>query len=185
MPGSIIWTVGYVGSHGSHLFTGSDENPPVAVKDANGVLHFGANGLSYARWNPALAVINALQTNGKSAYHSLQTNAVHRFSKNFQAQVAYTWGHSIDDGLRRADSKPAAADVRILTTLLPNAATARLISGRHWRERRLSLLPFHGNKFVEGWQLSGILSKTTGPPLIIATGIDQALTGRRATSVLT
>ena len=43
-------------------------------------------------------MINALQTNGKSSYNSLQTNVVHRFSHNFQAQVAYTWGHSIDDG---------------------------------------------------------------------------------------
>ena len=39
-------------------------------------------------------------------------------------------------------------------------------------------LPFKGNKFIEGWQISGIMTKTTGPPIIVATGIDQALTGQ-------
>ncbi len=93
-----ILTVGYVGSHGSHLETQSDQNPPIATRDANGVLHFGANGVSNPRWSPNFGTINALQSNGNSSYNSLQVNAVHRFSHNVQAQAAYTWSHSMDDG---------------------------------------------------------------------------------------
>ncbi len=33
-------------------------------------------------------------------------------------------------------------------------------------------LPFHGNPFVEGWQLSGILSANSGYPINITTGYD-------------
>lgn len=38
----------------------------------------------------------------------------------------------------------------------------------------LVALPFHGNRFVEGWQLTGILSLTSGPPFNINDGFDQA-----------
>ncbi len=43
------------------------------------------------------------------------------------------------------------------------------------------MLPFKGNRFVEGWQISGILSRTTGYPLLLTTGFDQALVGGSAT----
>ncbi len=185
LPGSVILTVGYVGSHGSHLFTGSDENPPIATTDANGVLHFGALnaagvGINNARWNPAMAVINALQTNGKSHYNSLQTNAVHRFSKNFQAQVAYTWGHSIDDGSASSGLETGGGARSNPYNFAAERGNSNFDIRQTLRINGVYRLPFKGNKLVEGWQLSGIMSKTTGPPIIIATGIDQALTGQAA-----
>ena len=38
----------------------------------------------------------------------------------------------------------------------------------------LYALPFHGNRFVEGWQISGILSAFNGIPLNVNTGFDRA-----------
>jgi hypothetical protein len=38
----------------------------------------------------------------------------------------------------------------------------------------LYALPFHGNKFVEGWRFSGILRSSTGFPLTIADGVDAS-----------
>jgi hypothetical protein len=35
---------------------------------------------------------------------------------------------------------------------------------------------------VSGWQLSGILSKTTGPPLLLTTGFDRELVGPSSTT---
>ena len=35
-------------------------------------------------------------------------------------------------------------------------------------------LPFHGNRLVEGWQLSGILSASSGLPFNVFTGYDRS-----------
>src|SRR5207249_8294799 len=35
-------------------------------------------------------------------------------------------------------------------------------------------LPFHGNRIVEGWQISGILNWTSGAPFTPAIGFDQS-----------
>jgi hypothetical protein len=183
LPASVILTVGYVGSHGSHLFTGSDQNPPIATTDANGVLHFGTVstsgvGLSNARWNPAMGVVNALQTNGRSSYNSLQTNAVHRFSKNFQAQVAYTWGHSTDDGSASSGLETSGGGRSNPYNFASERGNSTFDIRQTLRVNGVYALPFKGNKFVQGWQISGIMSKTTGPPIVVTTGIDQALTGQ-------
>jgi hypothetical protein len=183
LPGAWVLTVGYVGSHGSHLFTGSDQNPPIVTTDANGVLHFGvANaagvGISNPRWNPALGVINALQTNGKSTYNSLQTNAVHRFSRNFQAQVAYTYAHSIDDGSASSGLETGGGGRSNPYNFASERGNSSFDIEHTVRVNGVYTLPFKGNKLIEGWQISGIMTKTTGPPIIVATGIDQALTGQ-------
>jgi len=183
LPGAWVLTVGYVGSHGSHLFTGSDQNPPIVTTDANGVLHFGAAnssgvGISNPRWNPALGVINALQTNGRSSYNSLQTNAVHRFSHGFQAQVAYTYAHSIDDGSASSGLETGGGGRSNPYNFASDIGNSTFDIEHTIRVNGQYDLPFKGNKFISGWKISGIMTKTTGPPIIVATGIDQALTGQ-------
>jgi len=181
-PGAWVLTVGYVGSHGSHLFTGSDQNPPMVTTDANGVLHFGTVnssgvGVSNPRWNPALGVINALQTNGRSSYNSLQTNAVHRFSRNFQAGVAYTYAHSIDDGSASSGLETGGGGRSNPYNFASERGNSSFDIEHTVRINGEYDLPFKG-KFISGWKIAGIMTKTTGPPIIVATGIDQALTGQ-------
>ena len=36
------------------------------------------------------------------------------------------------------------------------------------------LLPFHGNRLVEGWQVSGIFTAQSGSPFTVTDGFDQA-----------
>jgi hypothetical protein len=38
----------------------------------------------------------------------------------------------------------------------------------------LYALPFHGNRLVEGWQLTGILTASSGLPFNVADGVDQS-----------
>lgn len=187
-----ILTVGYVGSHGSHLETQSDQNPPIAVKDANGVLHFGTpgpanangvtnGGLSFARWSPAFGTINALQSNGNSSYNSLQTNAVHRFSNNVQAQFAYTWSHCIDDGSGSSGLETGGGPRSNPYDFRSDRGSCTFDLRHSFRVNGVYKLPFKGNRVIEGWQLNGIMSRTTGPPLLLTTGFDRALVGGSAT----
>jgi hypothetical protein len=45
------------------------------------------------------------------------------------------------------------------------------------RGNALWALPLQGNRFVEGWQLTGIVSANTGLPFTVSTGFDQAFIG--------
>jgi hypothetical protein len=42
------------------------------------------------------------------------------------------------------------------------------------RVNSLVTLPFHGNRLVEGWQITGILAANTGLPFNVSDGVDQS-----------
>jgi hypothetical protein len=182
LPGDVILTVGYVGSHGSHLVTQSDQNPPIE-QIINGVAYFGnpATGLSFPRWSPSFGAINALQANGRSSYNSLQVNAVHRFSRNFQAQVAYTWAHSIDDGSGSSGLETGGGPRSDPYDFALDRGSSTFDARQALRINGVYTLPFKKNRLVSGWQISGILSKSTGLPLLLTTGFDRELVGPSST----
>jgi hypothetical protein len=166
-----ILTVAYVGSEGVHLFVERDLNPPLATIDASGVYHFGAT-----RINPAFGLLDNFVAGGTSHYNSLQANLTHRFAHNFQAQVVYTWAHSIDDGSGTYGTElggPAENPYNIgydrgLSTF--DVRQSATINGVY-------AFPFKGNKFVEGWQLSGIFTAHTGTPFSPVVGYDISALG--------
>jgi hypothetical protein len=183
LPGDFILTVGYVGSHGNHLLTQSDMNPPVA-RVINGVTYFGdpATGLSFPRWSPNFGALNSLQTNGRSSYNSLQVNLVHRFSHNFQAQFAYTYGHSIDDGSGSSGLETGGGPRSDPYNFALDRGSSTFDVRHAIRVNGVYTMPFHRNALVSGWQLSGIVSRNTGLPLLLTTGFDRELVGPSSTA---
>ncbi len=181
LPYDTILTVGYVGSHGSHLMTQTDQNPPIPITDANGVVHFGTGTLSNPRWSPNFGTINALQVNGNSSYNSLQANAVHRFSHNFQGQLAYTWSHCIDDGSGSSGLETGGGPRSDPYNYALERGSCTFDLRHSFRANSVYMLPFKGNRLIEGWQVSGILSRTTGAPLLLTTGFDRSLIGPSST----
>ncbi len=165
LPDTVL-TVAYVGSAGVHLFAERDLNPPLATVDSNNVTHFGTT-----RINPNFGLLDNFVASGTSRYNSLQVNLSHRFTHNFQAQLAYTWSHSTDVSSGtygtelggptenpynlNYDHGPSTFDIR-------HSAT---INGVY-------TLPFHKNKWVEGWQVSGIVTAHTGSPFSPIVGYD-------------
>jgi hypothetical protein len=95
LPNTVL-TLGYVGSHGVHLITGLEANPPTPAIDSNGVYHFtNAAGTPNPRLNPHLAYFPTEQTISTSQYNSLQAVLNRRFTRSVQAQVAYTFSRCI------------------------------------------------------------------------------------------
>jgi len=180
-----LLSVGYVGSRGVDLVSPMDFNPPVPTIDANGVYHFGtlqANGtvLSNPRVSPnrQLLSFGSLTPQFDSRYNSLQTSLNRRLSKNFQVQAAYTLSNSIDNGgyLSSYNSNVAGALENPFQRSVDNSPSS--FDVRHvLRVNGLAMLPFHGNVFVEGWQLSGIVSATSGTPVTLLDGFDMAGSG--------
>ena len=115
---------------------------------------------------------------GNSTYHSLQATFERRFAKGFTTQVAYTWSKELDNVPGVASHLGAVGGNR-------NPYAGGLDKGRGAVDRAhvfhatfLYALPFGkghsiGNTnavakhLLSGWQLSGILTFTTGIPLAI------------------
>ena len=177
---STVLTVGYVGSRGVHLLTGVEANPPIPTIDLNGVYHFtDAAGVQNQRRNPNLQYFTTNQPITLSRYHSLQVVVNRRFSRSVQTQVSYTYSRCMDNGAFGVGSFNGLA-------LTPSAienpfdqkndhAPCSFDIPKVLRVNGLWALPFHGNRLVEGWQLSGIVSSYGGVPINVNTGFDRAL----------
>jgi hypothetical protein len=167
-----VLTVGYVGSRGVRLFSLREMNP---FRTAD-IYQWPAPSAANPRLNTNLGTLQFVHQGTSSNYNSLQVNVNRRFTANWQAQANYTWSRCMDDGGtplgtlqatgsptaytnpydRSMDYGPCAYDIR---------HTLRLNS--------LYAFPFRGNRFVEGWQITGILTANGGYPLTISTGFDR------------
>ena len=168
MPGTIL-TVGYVGSHGVDMLTEQERNPPGYTIDSAGVYHFrnAANTALNPRLNPKFSTLLMATTGSTSRYNSLQTSLNRRMNRNVQFQVAYTFSRCIDDG----SSPLSSISGGNTSSLYENPYDRSYDKGLCYFNAKSTLrinsvvsLPFHGNAFVEGWQISGIVTQNTGLP---------------------
>ncbi|MEQ1884642.1 MAG: carboxypeptidase regulatory-like domain-containing protein [Bryobacteraceae bacterium] len=172
-----VLSVGYVGSRGVRLFSQREMNPFLATV-TNGVYQFATTGAR--RINQNLGGLGYVFQGTSSNYNSLQANINRRLTRSVQAQVNYTWSKCLDDGGSPLGTLQATGS----PTAYTNPYDRSIDYGpcaydiRHaFRLNGLWLLPFHGNRLVEGWQLSGIWSANTGYPLTINTGFDRMFVG--------
>jgi hypothetical protein len=178
LGGGNILTVGYVGAAGVHLVVGYDTNHPIPQTGADGKLVWGTFTTGSTtitplpRINPAFSYITAKEPWGHSDYNSLQVSFNRRLSHSLQAQLSYTWAKSIDDGSTSSSLEGAGLDFSNPI----NAATDRGRSGfdrtQSLRASSVYVLPFHGNRFADGWQLSGILTAISGAPFSVSPAFD-------------
>jgi hypothetical protein len=186
-----VLMVAYVGSRGVKLLSAIEDNPFPATIDSNGIYHFGVNpacasaALGSQRLNCALGSFSDNTNTGDSRYNSMQVTLNRRFTSSVQVQVAYTYSRCIDDegggggGGNTTNSGGTAAATN--TPANPyNQSTDKGLCGfdiRHTlRVNGLWALPFHRNRIVAGWQISGIESAYSGVPVNITTGASRAYT---------
>jgi hypothetical protein len=166
-----VFTVGYVGSHGVNLISGVQENPTGFTVDSSGVYHF--NGV---RRNPALGS-STLGVNGtNSRYNSLQASLNRRLSHGFQAQASYTYSKCLGTGDATLGSLSGNSPTVFSNPFdrQPDYSVCGYNVTQAFRLNGLYTLPFHGNRLADGWQLSGILSASSGLPFNITDGADQS-----------
>lgn len=181
LPGSVILTGSYVGSRGVHLIVYIDQNPPIPSTNANGVVVLGQpnptpgvlTAIGNARVNPNFAQLVQGTPAANSWYHSLQLNAAHRFSRNFQAQVAYTWAHSIDTASATSGLETGGGTTENPYSLHVDRGDSAFDIRHTVRINGVYVLPLKGNALIKGWQLSGVMSKTTGSPFNVIDGFDR------------
>jgi hypothetical protein len=100
----------------------------------------------------------------------------HRFAHGLQTQVSYTYSKSLD-----LTSEADGTEIQsALGTGTPNSSDPynqradygpSIFNKKHnLTANAVYVLPFRGNKFVEGWELSGVVSATSGFPFSVTTG---------------
>ena len=115
---------------------------------------------------------------GNSSYNGLLLSANHRFSHNFSVLANYTWSHCFNQGdtsqdiinyyqnpnNRLAEWASCAADRRQILNVSAVTQTPK------FSQKVLQLV-------ASNWQVSPILTKSTGAPLTVVDGTDISLTG--------
>lgn len=158
--GDIGVTIGYFGSKGTHLRISRNINQPIN----GGARPFPSLSPSDPfRPNATLNNISQIEGSGNSSYNALWLTANKRFSRGFQFNTSYTFSKSIDYNSLNSQG--------VVIQDSYNVRDSRGLSDFDARHRfvfsGLYELPFHGNRLVDGWQLSSIVQLQSGNPVNI------------------
>jgi Carboxypeptidase regulatory-like domain len=193
-------SVSYVGSQAIHMWTLVELNPAIFLGTAPCTLNTATGPVTYPvcsttgntnqrrrlnLQNPIAAqnisYLTAFDDGATQNYHGLLLNTTIRAARNMNINANYTWSHCIGDATVGANVANPGANY-------PHMDNRRLDRGNCLGDRRHLLnftvvgrTPQFANPTLRrvgtGWSLSGIYRYSTGQPLTIASGLDQALNG--------
>ena len=155
--------VGYFGSKGTHLRISRNINQPTG-----GLRPFPRLSLSSVILPGAsLGNITQVEGTGNSSYNALWTTITRRFSRGLQLNASYTWSKSID--YNSLSSPPTAVNVQNSYDLRSDRGLSDYDARHRLVASAIYELPFKGNGFKEGWQLTCIVQSQSGNPVNIIT----------------
>ncbi|HYL74551.1 MAG TPA: carboxypeptidase regulatory-like domain-containing protein [Bryobacteraceae bacterium] len=168
LPSAMAFTIGYVGSKGTHLDHQYNANLPQPS-----TLFVQAN-----RPYPNFGNLTVDSASASSIYHALQTSIEKRFSQGLSFLVGYTYSKAIDNG--------SAWNAGVLNVF--NFHAERGLSTFDTRNRFVGSytydLPFGkgrpyganwsgvANVLLGGWQTNGILTIQSGNPFDVQVGLN-------------
>jgi len=192
-----VLTVSYNGSSGAHLFYWIDANPPLAYGDAaalaankapfagTGATGQGprgtiANPFVGQHVNSNFQAVESVEPGAHSSYNSLQVTLSRQFAKDFAGNASYTWSKCLDNA--SATISTEQGEWAVYNAYNPNQdrGPCSFNSNQVFTANAIYRLPFKGNRAVEGWQVSPIISRYTGLPFNVQNqfgGQYQSLTG--------
>jgi outer membrane receptor protein involved in Fe transport len=162
-------TIGYFGNKGTHLRISRNINQPIS--GVRPFLRLASSG------SPLLNNIVQIEDTTNSSYNAFWLTANKRLSRGFQFNASYTFSKSIDYNSLNSQGVIVqnSYDLRNSRGLSDYDARHRLVFSGIYEA------PFHGNQFVEGWQLGAIVQSQSGNPVNIVvnnatfTGINNTL----------
>jgi hypothetical protein len=168
--GQTVFQIGYFGTHGVHLpYRIDDANTVQPTTVVNDNYFFPVPRGSGTRINPAVGQISALYFTGGSTYNALQVMLTKHLVKNFQANVSYTWGKSIDDGSSSTFGDTFANSISSLPLWAPPRRKARsdFDIGQSFVANLTYNLPKYESAkawIISNWQIGAIVLVSTGLP---------------------
>jgi hypothetical protein len=188
-----VVSAGYIGSRGVKLMSGKVGNPPLTCSAAEGPhcanpkaqdgAYFGfgtpGNVSPNGYLNPNLGGFPQQGPYAWSNYNSMQLTLNRRFTSGFQAQASYTWSKCMTDGefgLGAFNANSSSNYMNPYNGKIDKAPCSYDITSVI-RFNGTYTLPFKSIALLRGWQISGISSYSTGVPLNISSGYDEATGG--------
>ena len=120
---------------------------------------------------PLNGAVSRVDSGGNSEYDALQLNVEKRFGKGFSVLANYSWSKMLDN----------ASGANPITRRLEHAVSNINIPQNFkfsgiYQEPRLRLTGF-ADKLLNGWEVNSILTRQSGFPFTVTSGIDNSLTG--------
>ena len=166
-----VLNVSYVGSRGYNLLVQNDTNPPIPTL-VNGQPNF----LNAPRENPNLGAIAFGLPDGSSWYNSLQVYLTRNVGRTWQFQGAYTYSKCLDYGsiAFALESSNSAQQARSDPyNLARDKGRCDFDVTHNFTGSATYFVPLHGNRIIEGWQLSTIAIAHSGNPFSVQDGFDR------------
>lgn len=156
-----VLMVGYVGSKGTHLITRRNLNQPV-----NGVRPYPAlSDSSPILPGTLLGNITQAEGSGNSSYNALWVSARRRLARNLHFDASYTWSKSLD----YSSFSTQGVVVQDSFDLKANRGLSDFDVRHRFVITALYELPFHHNRFVDGWQFAAIVQSQSGNAFNVVT----------------
>jgi hypothetical protein len=172
--------IGYVGKQSRKLMWFYPVNPAVYETDPiTGAPPSEDNVQDRRLWaKEQYADLTEENSNGNSSYNAFQLQVIHRLPHGFSLQGAYTFSKSID----YESSSSENSDVVNPFNPSRNRGLSDFDQRQFGNINLVDALPNWGNEGIEkallhNWEVSGILTMSTGFPVFIVSGQDRALAG--------
>lgn len=172
----VSFSLGYQFVKGNHLQRTRDINlaPPTIAT----IPVVGGPTLSYDLYSSTRPIagfnrILQFESSANSNYSGLTAQLIKRFSHNFEATAAYTWGHVIDDAPDATAVVPGTDDAKELYDPLKprvdrgngvNDQRHRFVASWIWELNYANNLAKPLQWVVGGWEISSIFTAQSGQP---------------------
>jgi hypothetical protein len=173
LPGSILATVGYAGSRGTHLYRNTDVNIPTPSTTADGRPFFAA-GLP--RPNRSFGTIELKSSDGDSWYRALLVELRRTWQSGLSLQSSYTWSRTEDTTQASTFFSDSTNGTTVaFPEIIPgyNKGPAdwdtphSLVFNMTWDLPFARNMTGAGRALLDGWQLSAIGTMRSGQPLTV------------------
>lgn len=172
----VVTTLAYVGSRGNHLpFRTDDSDIVMPTLTAAGYL-WPSSSTPADRLNPNVGRIDRLDWTAASSYHALQASTKMTPVHGLQLQASYTWGKSIDTSsatiggdqyTNSPSSLPVWFDPKTRRGVSDFNLGQNLAINGTWQLPGMHALSGPAGWALNGWQLGGILSVSSGAPFSV------------------
>jgi len=166
LPWGMIGQIYYDGSLGRHLLIVTNANQVVGATSTT-----QAHPYKFLAADSPVAPNGAIASNiaernsiGFSNYNALWTVLSKNFSHGLEFSMNYEWSKSMDLNSLGSQGGYVLPDS---TNPLANYGLSDFDVRQHYAGTAIYLLPFKGNRFKEGYQLSSIMQYQTGNPVNI------------------
>jgi hypothetical protein len=160
--------VGYFGSYGDRL------RIPVNINQfVNGVRPYPRlSATSPISPGATLGNITEVQSTGWSHYKGLWITANRRMSKGVQVSSSYTLSKSTDTNSYEATGATANGSLQDSYNLADSEGVSDFDVRHRFSLNGTYELPFSGNRWKDGWQVTGVLQMQSGSPVNIITNLN-------------